>query len=87
MGGPIFATLGLLKFVDTWNQYTWPLLVFNDPQMNTVQLALNAFKGENVTEWNYLMAATIVIILPILVLFLFLQKYFVQGIATTGMKD
>ena len=55
--------------------------------MNTVQLALNAFKGENVTEWNYLMAATIVIILPILVLFLFLQKYFVQGIATTGMKD
>lgn len=87
MGTPIFATLGLLKFVDTWNQYTWPLLVFNDPEMNTVQLALNAFKGENVTEWNYLMAATIVIILPILVLFLFLQKYFVQGIATTGMKD
>ena len=87
MGIPIFATLGLLKFVDTWNQYTWPLLVFNDPEMNTVQLALNAFKGENVTEWNYLMAATIVIILPILVLFVCLQRYFVQGIATTGMKD
>ncbi len=87
MGVPIFATLGLLKFVDTWNQYTWPLLVFNDPKMNTVQLALNAFKGETTTEWNYLMAATILIILPILILFIFLQKYFVQGIATTGMKD
>lgn len=84
---PLFATLGLLKTVDTWNQYTWPLLVTNTTEMQTVQLALNAFKGENVVQWNYLMAATIVIILPVLVLFIFLQKYFVQGIATTGMKD
>lgn len=84
---PLFATLGLLKTVDTWNQYTWPLLVTNAPEMRTVQLALNAFKGENTTQWNYLMAATIVIIIPVLLLFIFLQKYFVQGIATTGMKD
>ncbi len=83
---PILATLGLLKTVDTWNQYTWPLLVFNDKSRFTVQLALNSFKGESVTQWNYLMAATILIILPILVLFIFLQKYFVQGIATTGIK-
>lgn len=86
MGAPVYATLGLLKVVDTWNQYTWPLLVFNDQKMNTLQLALNMFKGENTTQWNYLMAATLIIILPILVLFIFLQKYFVQGIATTGMK-
>lgn len=83
----LFATLGLLKTVDTWNQYTWPLLVTNTTEMQTVQLALNAFKGENTIQWNYLMAATIVIILPVLFLFVFLQKYFVQGIVTTGMKD
>ena len=83
----LFATLGLLKTVDTWNQYTWPLLVTNTKEMQTLQLALNAFKGGNAIQWNYLMAATIVIILPVLVLFIFLQKYFVQGIVSTGMKD
>lgn len=87
MSVQLFATLGLLKTVGTWNQYTWPLLVFNDAEMRTVQLALNAFKGESMVQWNYLMAATIMIILPILILFVFLQKYFVQGIATAGMKD
>ena len=71
----------------SWNQYTWPLLVTNTKEMQTLQLALNAFKGENAIQWNYLMAATIVIILPVLVLFIFLQKYFVQGIVSTGMKD
>ena len=86
MSKPLFATLGLLKVVDTWNQYTWPLLVINRTEMQTVQLALNAFKGETFIQWNYLMAATIMIVLPVLVLFVFLQKYFVQGIATTGMK-
>jgi len=87
MGKPIFATLCLLKTVDSWNQYTWPLLVFNDPAKRTVQLALNLFKGETIVQWNYLMAATIIIILPVLALFVFLQKYFVQGTITTGMKD
>ena len=86
MSKPLFATLGLLKVVDTWNQYTWPLLVINRTEMQTVQLALNAFKGETFIQWNYLMSATIMIVLPVLVLFIFLQKYFVQGIATTVMK-
>lgn len=87
MSASLFATLGLLKTVDTWNQYTWPLLVTNAPEMQTVQLALNAFKGESTIQWNYLMAATIAIIIPVLLLFIFLQRYFVQGIVTTGMKD
>ncbi|MFV0503488.1 MAG: carbohydrate ABC transporter permease [Lachnospirales bacterium] len=87
IGKPILATLCLLKTVDTWNQYTWPLLVFNTSENYTVQLVLNNFKSESFTQWNYLMAATMLIVLPILVMFVFLQKYFVQGIATTGLKD
>ena len=83
----IFATLLILNSVNSWNQYTWPLLVFNDTNMRTVQLALAVFQGEFSTAWNYLMAATILINLPILILFVFLQKYFVQGIVTTGLKD
>ena len=83
---PVFATLILLKSVSIWNQYTWPLIIVNEDRMKTVQLALSLFKAEFGVEWNYVMAATTLIALPVILLFLFLQKYYVQGIVTTGIK-
>ena len=83
---PVLATLGILKATDAWNQYLWPLIITNSESGRTVQLALAMFRGSNIVEWNLLMAATIVICLPILILFLFLQKYYVQGVITSGVK-
>ena len=83
---PVLATLGILKATDAWNQYLWPLIITNSEKGRTVQLALAMFRGSNIVEWNLLMAATTVICLPILILFLFLQKYYVQGVITSGVK-
>jgi len=82
----IFATLIVFKTTSTWNEYTWPLIITNKRDMWTVQLALSVFKEEFITQWNYLMAATTLIMLPLLIIYLAMQKYFVEGIVTTGIK-
>ena len=84
---PILATLAVLKASQTWNDYLWPLIMVNKDETMTVQLAVVAkFTTEYSIQWNLLMAATALIILPLLVLFIFTQKYFAEGIVTTGMK-
>jgi multiple sugar transport system permease protein len=83
---PVFATLITLKATQSWNEYTWPLIVTNGEQLRTVQLALSLFRDETQVQWNLLMAATTVIVLPLLLLFLATQKYFVEGIVATGIK-
>ena len=84
---PAIATMVVLRATATWNDYIWPLLMTQKDKFYTVQLALSRFRSESGNEWQYTMAATAVIILPIIILFLFLQKYFIEGIATTGLKD
>lgn len=83
---PIIATLIVLKTTSTWNEYTWPLIVTVSDKMKTIQLALTLFRDETNVQWNLMMAATTLIVLPLLIMFLALQKYFVQGIVTTGIK-
>lgn len=83
---PIFATLVALKATQSWNEYTWPLIVTNSEKLRTVQLALTMFRTETTVQWNYMMATTTLIVLPLILVFLFAQKYFVEGIATTGIK-
>ena len=82
----ILATLGLLKGVSVWNDYLWPLVMTNSEKMKTLQLALTMFKSDSYIEWNQMMAAAVLIVLPMIILFLFAQKYFVQGIVTSGLK-
>jgi len=83
---PIFITAGLMIFVNEWNNYLWPLLVTRSADRRTIQVALAYFKDENETFWSYIYAAaTISTIAPVL-LFLPLQKYFVQGITSSGIK-
>jgi len=84
---PVIATMVVLRATATWNDYMWPLLMTPKDSMYTVQLALSRFRNAELTQWNYVMAVTAVSIIPVILLFLFFQKYFIQGIVTTGMKD
>ena len=84
---PILATLALLKASQTWNDYIWPLIMISKDNMRTVQVALvNTFVTEVSTNWNLLMAGTTIVMLPLVILFLFTQKYFVEGVVSSGIK-
>lgn len=82
----ILATLALTKGVAVWNDYLWPLVMTNSDGHKTVQLALTMFKTETTIQWNQMMAAAVLIVLPMIILFLLAQKYFVQGIVASGLK-
>lgn len=82
----ILATLGLLKGVSVWNDYMWPLVMTNSESMKTVQLALTMFKTDTNIQWNLMMAGTTFVAIPMILLFLFAQKYFIQGTVTSGIK-
>lgn len=84
---PALATLGLFTFQAGWNAFLWPLIVLQDPNLKTVQMGLQAFSFNHRTDYGPLMAATVVAMLPIIILFMFTQKYFTQGIAFTGSSN
>ena len=80
------ATLALLKGSAVWNDYLWPLVMTNSEGMRTVQLALTMFRDETTVRWGPMMAAATLISVPMIILFLCAQKYFVQGVVSTGLK-
>ena len=86
LSGPVLASLAVLKFTGTWNEYTWPLVMTTKDSMRTVQLALAMFRDEGEIYWNLLMAATLVSGIPIYVLFFFTQKHFVSGLLAGSVK-
>lgn len=83
---PVLATLGLFAFMGSWNNLLGPLIYLNTLDKMTLPIGLTFFRGMNVTDWPGLMAGSVVTIMPILVAFLFTQRYFVQGIVLTGLK-
>jgi multiple sugar transport system permease protein len=83
---PALATVGLFVFVDQWKSFLWPLIVTRSMEMRTIEVGISRFAGIYYSNWPYQMAASVVAILPILVLFFFAQRYFVRGIQLTGMK-
>jgi multiple sugar transport system permease protein len=84
--GPPLSTLAVLTFLQVWNDFLWPLVVTSSPGTMTVQLGLATFQSAHFTNWPVLMAGTLMSQLPVLVLFLLGQRYFVRSIATTGLK-
>ena len=85
--GPALATLGILTFLSSWNNFLWPLVVAQSEDKYTLPVALALYSiGQNATNYTLLLAGSVVVILPVIVLFVALQRYFVQGIATTGIK-
>jgi multiple sugar transport system permease protein len=83
---PVFVTLAVMKLNQVWNEYVWPLVITTDAKMKTVQLALALFYGEFEIKWHLLMAANTLITIPVVLLFLFAKRYYVEGIVTTGSK-
>jgi ABC-type glycerol-3-phosphate transport system permease component len=86
LSGPALATVALFTFQASWNDFLGPLIYLGNQQLYTVTLGLNQFRQSYTTDWAYLMAASVVTTLPVLIVFLLGQRYFVQGIALTGMK-
>jgi multiple sugar transport system permease protein len=86
--GPALATLGVFNMISVWNSFLWPLLVAQSPALYTVPLALNNLRtfGMEAQVLNLQMAGTVASVIPTLVVFIFLQRYFTQGIALTGLK-
>jgi ABC-type glycerol-3-phosphate transport system permease component len=87
MSRPIIATIAIFTFIGTWNAFMWPLIVIDSPQNWTLQLGLMSFRQQFMqTHWNQMMAVSTLMTLPCLVLFFFAQRYFIQGLALTGIK-
>ncbi|WP_374225791.1 MULTISPECIES: carbohydrate ABC transporter permease [unclassified Microbacterium] len=85
--GPALATLAILTFLGSWNNFLWPLVVAQSESMYTLPVALSLYSvGQNSTNYGVLLAGSVLIITPVLLMFLALQRYFVQGIAATGIK-
>jgi multiple sugar transport system permease protein len=84
---PALATLAIFTFMGTFNDFIWALIVINSEKMRTVQLGLAIFRDRYLTQWDLLMAGSVTAVLPILLIFFFAQKYFIQGITLSGIKD
>jgi multiple sugar transport system permease protein len=85
LSGPALATLAVFAFMTQWNAFLWPLIVTNKETMRTLTVGIRYFGDDAPGQFNYLMSGTVMSLIPILVLFLLLQRYFVRGIALTGM--
>lgn len=85
--GPALATLAILTFLGSWNNFLWPLVVAQTEDMYTLPVALSLYSvGQNATNYGVLLAGSVLVITPVLLLFVALQRYFIQGIAATGIK-
>jgi multiple sugar transport system permease protein len=85
--GPAVATVAIITFLNSWNYFLWPLIVAQNQDKYTLPVGLAvASQAAKSTDYGLLLAGAIIVLLPVLILFLFLQKYFVQGIAVTGLK-
>jgi len=83
---PALATLGIFSFMGMWKEFLWPLIVTNKMEMRPVEVGIALFHSIYSTNWPYQTAAAVVVMLPIVMVFFFTQRYFIRGIALTGMK-
>ncbi|MBI5144418.1 MAG: carbohydrate ABC transporter permease [Candidatus Omnitrophica bacterium] len=83
---PVLATLAIFTFLQQWNSFIWPLIVINSSGMRTLPLALSVLNGEFGTRFAMIMAGAVVATTPMLIVFLSFQKYFMKGVAMTGIK-
>lgn len=83
---PALSTLTIFTFVNTWNDYLGPLIYLKTESKKTIQLGLKMFIGQYSTEYGLIMAGSVLSLIPVIIVFLCLQKYFVEGVASTGLK-
>ena len=83
---PALAAQAIFVFMGSWNNFLLPVVILFDPEMFTLPLGLNTFKGQYISYWNYIMAASMVFTLPALAIYAFFNRYFIQGVTFTGGK-
>jgi alpha-1,4-digalacturonate transport system permease protein len=86
LSAPAIAVVTIFSIIWRWNDFLLPLVVLSQEQNFTLQLALNSFQGENVVQYNYLLAMAVITALPVTLIFVFLQRFIATGIASTGIK-
>ncbi|CAN5292294.1 carbohydrate ABC transporter permease [soil metagenome] len=83
---PALATLAVFAFMSSWNSFLWPLVAIRSPELMTLPLGLSTLEGQFTTQWNVVMAGSVVSIIPIAIVYLFAQRYIIAGMAHTGLK-
>lgn len=83
---PSLATLAVTNFMDSWNDYLWPLLMLTDKAKMTLPIALSTLNGQYDTEYNVMMAGSLISMIPIILIYIFAQKYFKHGLMAGGVK-
>ena len=83
---PAIATLAVFSFMASWNSFLWPLIITSNQSMMTLPVGLSFLNGRYTTDWNVLMAGAVIGTVPIIAVYVFAQKYIIQGLATTGLK-
>ncbi|MGZ6546354.1 MAG: carbohydrate ABC transporter permease [Actinomycetota bacterium] len=86
LSGPVLATVAVMTFLWTWNDFLWPLVTLYSPNKLTLQVGLTTFQGAHQANTHLLMAANVMSMLPVLLLFFAAQRFFIRGIATSGLK-
>ena len=82
----VYATVFILDFVSHWNDFMWPFLVMTGESKRTIQLAIQVFFGTQPVHYGAIMAALVIATIPMLIMFMFMQKYYIEGIASSGIK-
>ena len=85
LSGPVLAALAIFVSLNTWNDFLWPLIVTNSQEMRTLPVGLSAFQGQYKTDWNLLMAGSVIAMLPILIVYIIGQRWFIRGITLSGL--
>ena len=86
LSSPVLVTVALLATLEIWNDFFGPLVYLSSPENFTLALGLNRFQGQFVTRSDYLMAISTLMVLPMVILFVFAQRYIVKGFITSGLK-
>ena len=85
LSGPAIAALAIFVFQGSWNEFLWPLVVTTTDNMRTIPIGLSSFQGQYGTAWNLLMAGSVIAVLPVLIIYMLGQNWFVKGITLSGM--
>jgi multiple sugar transport system permease protein len=85
LSSPILAALTIFVFLNTWNDFLWPLVITNSLDMRTLPVGLTAFQGQFQVEWHLLMAGAVIAMVPVLIVYILAQRRFIEGLAMTGL--
>jgi ABC-type glycerol-3-phosphate transport system permease component len=86
LSAPVIATVGILNFIGTWNAFIWPSIVLNNPDWFTLPLKLQDLDLQIVIQWNVRMAGSLITVIPVIIVFLFLQRYYIRGLTAGAIR-